>query len=205
LGMESERKLKGSEYHLKRMEELYGKDHEVFMYELEAFLIKTRSVLDILLYDFAEKLQLGIDRNRELNDHIFEETARKHGNDQAIKFIEWWRKRRDEVKEKNFKPLLDKRNIAVHRGSVRPNIQKITLYDTAVATESITIIKKNETGNIIEIYESPGKSTVKPIEPKPAEIDWYFEEYPDKNILNVCREFLENIRQMVEEAKTNFN
>ena len=74
-----------------------------------------------------------------------------------------------------------------------------------MATESITIIKKNETGNIIEIYESPGKSTVKPIEPKPAEIDWYFEEYPDKNILKVCREFLENIRQIVEEAKTNFN
>jgi len=204
--MESEQKLMAAEYHLKRMEELYGKNYEHFKFELEAFLTQARSVLDVLLYDFAEKFQLGIDRNKEeLNDHIFEKKARERRNEQAIKFIEWWRKRKDELKD-NFRPLLEKRNIAVHRGSVRPDIHKIHVYDTTTITkEDITIIKMDATDNIVEVYKSPKEPIEKQTETKPTEIDWYFEEYPDKNILTICQGFLEKIRQFVEEARMNFN
>jgi hypothetical protein len=203
--MESEQKLMAAEYHLKRMEELYGKNYEHFKFELEAFLTQARGVLDVLLYDFAEKFQLGVNRYKiELNDRIFEKKARERRNEQAIKFIEWWRQKRDELKD-NFRPLLEKRNIAVHRGSVRPDIHKIHVYETITVMESVTVIKKDASGNIIEVYESPKEPIEKPTETKPTEIDWFFEEYPDKNIPNICREFLEKIRQFVEEAKMNFN
>jgi hypothetical protein len=171
--MESEQKLMAAEYHLKRMEKLYGKNYEHFKFELEAFLTQARSVLDVLLYDFAEKFQLGVNRNKEeLNDHIFEKKARERRNEQAIKFIEWWRQKRDELKE-NFRPLLEKRNIALHRGSVRPDIHKIHVFETITVMESVTVIKKDASGNVIEVYESPKEPIEKPTETKPTEIDWF--------------------------------
>ncbi|MEM0172551.1 MAG: hypothetical protein QXV57_08325 [Thermoproteota archaeon] len=42
------------------MEETYLKCEEHFIYELEAFLVKLRSVPDVLLEDFNEKFSLGI-------------------------------------------------------------------------------------------------------------------------------------------------
>ena len=41
-------------------------------------------------------------------------------------------------------------------------------------------------------------------EPKPAEIDWYYEEYPNENIIEVCGKLLEIVRGIVEEAKSKF-
>ena len=202
--MESEQKLMAAEYHLKRMEELYGKNYEHFKFELEAFLTQARSVLDVLLYDFAEKFQLGIDRNKEeLNDHIFEKKARERGNEQAIKFIEWWRQRREELK-KNFRPLLEKRNIAVHRGSVGPDIHKIQRFETIKTTESVIAVIENESGKIMRISKNPNDLHKTQSDLNQTEIDWYFEEFPDKNIISICREYLEKIRQIVEEAKNKF-
>ena len=201
--MEAEERIECCEYHLKRMEEFYGKDYKAFVCESQAFLVATRSIMDILLYDFAEKFQLGMEENERLDEKKFKKKARKSNNARALEFIEWWCNKMSEVQKGIFGPLFNKRNIAVHRRSVRPEIHVVKVSETITARESITVIKKDEKGNVTEIFQSPEEPSRTP-EPKPAEIDWYYEEYPNENIIEVCGKLLEIVRGIVEEAKSKF-
>ncbi|MEM3488052.1 MAG: hypothetical protein QXO75_00075 [Nitrososphaerota archaeon] len=80
--------------------------------------------------------------------------------------------------------FLKKRNISVHRRVISPDLKKIKIFYISVATESLIIEKYNKNGKLIEKWTSP-EMPPKPVEPKPAEIDWCFSEYPDKSVLEV--------------------
>jgi len=45
----------------------------------------------------------------------------------------------------------------------------------------------------------------KPLEPKPAEINWFFSEHLDENVLEACKKLLEMMKGLIEEAKCRFN
>ncbi|RLI12302.1 hypothetical protein DRO25_00420, partial [Candidatus Bathyarchaeota archaeon] len=71
-------------------------------------------------------------------------------------------------------------------------------------TDSVTVKKYDEKGKLIEEVKSP-ETSQKPPEPKPAEINWFFSEHPDENILEACKKLLEMIKGFIEEAKSRFN
>jgi len=203
--MEVEIRLEHCEYRLKRMEEAYGKDFRIFVYESQDFLTNARSIMEyIILYDFAKKFKLEINENERLDQKIFEEKARESNNARALEFIKWWESKRKELINSRFGPLFEKRNIAVHRRSVKPERVEVKVYENVSVRESIRVIKKDEKGEVYEIFQSPEEPISKP-EPKPPESDWYYKEYPNENIVDVCRKFLETLRGIVEEAKSKFD
>jgi hypothetical protein len=199
------KKLRAAEYHLRRMSEEYERSTEIFNYELECFLVTIRSVLDVLLYDFAKKFQLGIDVNERLDYNTFRNRATKKNNIRASEFIEWWQKTKKELENSKVGFLLKKRDIAVHRGSVEPDIKKVKKSEKIVLPESIIYIRKDEKGNVIEKYRSPPESP-KTIEPTPpVKINMYFSDNREKNVIDVCKELYEMVAGKVAEAKVKFN
>lgn len=203
--MEAEKKLRGATYHLQRMKEMYLKNEENFIYELEAFLVKTRSIPDVLLEDFNQKFSLGMSLEKELNHKTFKERAQQLQNAQAISFIKWWKDKMKQIRSDSLGSILfGKRNISVHRKVVKPDLKKVTLHDNIRLTDSVTVKKYDEKGKLIEEVKSP-ETSQKPPEPKPAEINWFFSEHPDENILEACKKLLEMIKGFIEEAKSRFN
>lgn len=201
--MEAERKLEGATYHFRNMEELYLRKEDDFIHELEAFLVKVRSVPDVLLEDFNKEFSLGISLEEKLYPGIFKLKAQEQKKEEAIVFIEWWKNKMEEIERSKLGFLFSKRNISVHRKQVAPDLRKINLYDTITFHEDVTIEKYDEKGNLYEISRSshiPSKSQ----EPKPAKIEWCFIDYPEENIMEACRKLLDKVRGFVEEAKTRF-
>ena len=202
--MEAEKKLQGAEYHLQRMEEFYLKNEEIFTYELEAFLAKIRSVLDVLLEDFNRKFSLGVGLEVKLKANIFEKRAKQLNNIQALNFIRWWRRKRDAIYSSPLGFLFLKRNVSVHRAVVKPNLKKVTASEMLTVSESITVVKYNEKGRLVEKWEGPKPSPVSR-DRTSVEINWFFKDYRDKNVLEVCRELFKLMEDIVKEAKTLFN
>ncbi|MEM1963269.1 MAG: hypothetical protein QXN23_06590 [Candidatus Caldarchaeum sp.] len=205
--MEAQKKLEGAKYHFQRMEETYSKNEKHFTYELEAFLVKLRSVPDVLLQDFNEKFSLNINLEEKLDPKTFKERAEKMKNGQAIAFIQWWKENIDRMRsDKRGSILFSKRNISVHRKVLQPNLKKVNVFETITVTESIKIVKYDEEGRLVEEWKSP-ETPPKPREVKPTEIEinLFFSEYPEENVLEVCRMLLEMIEKFVEEAKNRFN
>jgi len=203
--MEAERKLQGAAYHLQRMEEVYLKNDEFFTYELEAFLVKLKSVTDVLLEDFNEKFSLGISLEKKLTSKIFENKARQLQNYRAISFIQWWNNKIRQIRSDQLGSILfKKRNISIHRKVVKPDLKRITLYETI--HYSVTVRAYDEKGNLIKEVKSPEtpQEPEKP-KPKPPEVEWYFIEYPNENVLEVSKKLFQMIKGFVEEAKNRFN
>ena len=94
-----------------------------------------------------------------------------------------------------------KRNISVHRKVVGPDLKKITLFETIRATASVTVRKYDEKGSLIE-ESSSSEIPPEPTEPKPAEINWFFSECPDENVLEVSKKLLGIVKEFVEDAKS---
>jgi len=84
-----------------------------FVYNLSAFLSAWRSVLDVMLYDFAEHYRIGLTREDRMTDEIFWYVAKAQNNAQALGFIKWWRQKVN-ILSKN--PLWNMRRVIVHRG-----------------------------------------------------------------------------------------
>lgn len=203
--MEAEKKLRGAIYRLQRMEELYSKDDESFFYEFEDFLVRVRSVPDVLLEDFNKKFSLGISLEEKLYPQTFENRACQLGNTKAIDFIQFWKSEMKQIRcDRIGSMLLEKRDFAVHRGVVKPDLKKIEICETARGTESITLRKYDEKGNLIEEMKIP-EIPLEPIEPKPPEMKWFFEEYPDEDVLEISKKFLQMVKRFIEKAKSQFN
>lgn len=194
-------KLDEAKYHLNRMEEFYLKDDKIFKYELNAFLASIRSVPDILLQDYNEKFSLGIDLNEKLYPEAFEERAKQQNNVQAIQFYNWWKKKMYEIKsDKIVSMLFEKRNISVHRKSIEPDLIKLEVFDTITVSDSVTFTICDKEGHVI----SESKSVEKPQETKKLEeskTNLFFSDYPQENVLEVCRKLVHIMEKFVEEAE----
>jgi hypothetical protein len=49
----------------------------------------------------------------------------------------------------------------------------------------------------LKSQETPVETTAS----KTAEIDWFFSEYPNENVLKVCHDLFQTLKEVVEEAK----
>lgn len=89
-------KLEEAQYFLEQFRETILKPKKNRFY-LSAFLHAWRSVIDIMLYDFAEYYGLHAHANEfssavTFANHVLE-TARNQKKNQAVEFVKWWSKK----------------------------------------------------------------------------------------------------------------
>jgi len=113
LKMAAKEKLSEAEYFLNMLKKTPWRD-PVFAYNLSAFLSSWRSVLDVMLFDFAQLYALGFEREDHLDYEGFEIAAKALGRKQALEFLKWWKR---ECEKLARTPLYRARNIVVHKGT----------------------------------------------------------------------------------------
>jgi len=168
-------KLDETKYFLEQMR-LNIKDRRAFKHNLSAFLSSGRSVTFVLQNEYAEN----------------------------TKFREWYEKKKEEMKTDNLLNFfVNKRNYVIKEGPVELR-GKIFLevHDAITISESVTVIKKRPDGTeeIVHQTEPEIKARAKPKEIK-SSYQLFFEDYPDKDILTLCEEYVERLTKIVEEAK----
>jgi hypothetical protein len=194
--METIYKLEEADYFLERLKSLtknptkYGDmdyiDKE-FMHNLSAFISAWRSVIDYLLYDYAEKF-LGINREKRLDSSVFERVATECKNQKALEFVEWY-KEKFGILEKD--PLWKKRPYSIHRGHPKMSRQYRPLDKISGSITSSSI------GPTKEIWVKPAGYTPPNQE---MTIAYFFNDSEDKEVTTICEEALGRIKQVVAEA-----
>ena len=214
--MQAKRKLGEARHFLDELERT-SENPEEFNYNLSAFLSAWRSVLDIMLYDFAEKYSLGLTREDRLIEYGFEIVAKALNRTDALKFLKWWRQ---QVQEVGKNPLCYKRKVIVHRG-YPPTVRDFTIE---VSTPGTSWIIRGEVSPM-PLFESilagsgvSARSSVTPLrEPSHTELpssatlrlpstktEISFPDFPGRTALGVCREAFNHMERIVETAETDF-
>jgi len=193
--MQARHKLEEARYFLDKLKTL-NKGSKEFMFNLSAFLTAWRSVIDVMLYDYMEKY-FGFAREERFGGRDFEIAARASRNQDAIKFGDWWRAQ-IEVLKKN--PLWRKRTISVHRG--RPPVKIHLLLPESIALTTV-IVPSLAPGEALTVEKSIQRTRVISQTLKGSR-EIYFDDFPTKDIIDVCEEGFQQIKEMVEEAEKTF-
>jgi hypothetical protein len=187
-------------YYLERIEETYGRPEMI--YELNSFLSTIASVPEHLLEDYNIKYSLNISDDEKLIRE-FEERANS-GNLQAITFSKWWKDKYNKFKnDKLCSLVIGKRHISIHRRTARPDLVKVELVRTLHASVAVEV--RDSQGRIRSTYKSPEPPKPEVAQDKrKATVTFSFKEYPDGDILEICRKILDAMEKLVEEANSRF-
>ena len=179
----------------------FQEDANKFYYNLSAFLNAWRSVLDIMLYDFAEHYSLGFTRGVELNDKEFFAVATALSKTEAVEFVKWWRKKQGVLKAD---PLWEKRIISFHRGNVE--IYQ-NIYALGTGSSSGTITWSSVTVGAVAPTMGALAPTIGVNIPQatPPANYWSFKDFPDENLIDKCKEGYARLEAIVVEAETTFS
>jgi len=195
--MDTIRKLDEAKYLLDLLS-YYQKDETKFSYNLNAFLSSWRSVLDIMLYDFAEHYSLGFTREVEMNDKEFYAVAQVLKRTEAVKFIKWWRQKQGILRNE---PLWRKRDISFHRGSLGI-IYHYYGYGTGSSSGTIsymTALSPHVSSNMGGAVSPHTVSTSVGIP------FWSFLDFQNENLIDKCKEGYAKLEEIVHEAETIFS
>jgi hypothetical protein len=181
---------------------------------LKAFLSTARSIPDYILEDYNNNFGLGIpltdnsgQRQNRLKHDTFMKEAKNKNNQDALKFIDFFDNEfKNLVNEPIVKLLFEKRNITIHRTgpSVRAEIQA-TITETISISESVSVIVRDEDGNIKQQshtkqnedeHAQPSEGTIK--------TKWFFEDYPQREVSDVCHDLLEKMKDFVNKIHGKF-
>ncbi len=186
-----------------------------FMYTVSAFLSSWRSVFDIMLYDYADKFQLGFSRDEEITERDFGIAARVTNNGQASSFLLWWRQ---QISILARNPLWVKRKIIVHRG-YPPTMHVYTLFISGSIALSSSIVVTSSSGVTTLVNSSTtstaptatthggsAMSTATPTTTTPttttAEIR--FLDFQDRSVVDYCKQALDEMEKIVNRAIQQF-
>lgn len=112
--METRKKLEEARFFLEKFQKsVSGVAEKESSYYLSAFLSAWRSVLDVMLYDFAEYYSLGLTRQDKVSSDEFSIVAKAQRNDKALVFLKWWAKK---IQKLSKNKLWKMRHIIIHRG-----------------------------------------------------------------------------------------
>lgn len=183
--MDTRKKLKEAEYFLNALSSTGNKDE--FHYTLSAFLSAWRSVLDIMLYDFAEHYNIGLTRKDKMYAHDFWIVVHVQKHAQALQFFNWWNKKRDELSENK---LWKMRPEIVHRGY--PEIRhKIYVPDT-ISSGFVDIVTDVQVGGV-----SGGAFAT-------TDFSSEFFEVNVSDVIEMCKEGFDLMVSIVNEAEERF-
>jgi len=190
--MDTRYKLRETEYFLERLI-VNEDDPEQFSFNLSAFLSAWRSVLDIMLYDFALIFFEGLSRDDYLSPGYFKIAAKAQKHTEALSFIDWFNKKR-RILEKNS--LWKMRHIIVHRGYPLEVFHIVVAVESASSASSVITMDSEllPRGAIpTEMYVDRVFSAVPTLETKVTEL------------IEKCREAYALMVSIVEEAENEFD
>jgi hypothetical protein len=190
--MDTKTKLEEAKFFLDALTETQA-EMEKFNYNLSAFLNAWRSVLDVMLYDFVERYPLGLTREDKVTDRDFWVAANARNLEEALRFIEWWRRKQGVLKNN---PLWENRIITTHRGY--PEVAQYRVYATGSGGNSTTI-----SGNFAVSTEIPHQGAIPTaFTPTP---DPRFVDFPNQSIVGLCTRAVNEMEGIVQEAEREFN
>jgi len=144
--METRKKLEEARFFLEKFRKSVGLSvGKESPYYLSAFLSAWKSVLDVMLYDFAEYYSLGLTRQDKVSYDGFSLVAKAQSNDKALDFLKWWAKKTRKLSKNK---LWKMRHIIVHRGYPEITHQVYvpeTISSSAICAISFDIPKKADT------------------------------------------------------------
>jgi hypothetical protein len=192
-------KLNEAKYFFEMLSQVQ-EEPDKFYYNLSAFLTAWRSVLDVMLYDFAEYYSLGFSRDVDMTHKEFFAVAKALTKTEAMKFIEWWRKKQGMLSNS---PFWKKRRIVVHRG-----------YPAMTQTYTFYVSGSGGTSGTLSPYLTPvglpSESTLGTLVPRTLTVPtgtpsvWKFEDFPNENAIDMCQKAYGEMKKIVEEAEKLF-
>jgi|GEM_PF-4629069 len=203
--MDSDLKLEEAEYFLAKLKESALSEpptekveqvEKEFIFSLSAYLSAWRSIPDVLLYDYAEKL-MQLSRTIKLNENAFEIAAIASKNELALKFIKCYKNRMEGLKRD---PLWKKRNFVVHIGKIGMTKEfRLFVY------ENLTMGETSQVGFAIPMPIS-GSMSYMPVKEEIARPNAVvkrahrFADMPEKEIHSICEESLEKMKILLREC-----
>ena len=175
-----------------------------FIYNLSAFLSAWVSVLDVMLYDFAEHYRIGLTREDRMKSHDFQIVAKAQKNSNALQFFNWWRQTSNMLKSTN--KLWNMRNITVHRGYeiayriyVPPSMSGTTDY--VLSTGKVAGFDKIVAQGVpIEIIATDYGIPIGIVPARRDTLDIELSDLPD-----LCKKGFAQMEEIVEEAEKTFD
>jgi hypothetical protein len=195
-----------------------------FRYNVSAFLNAWRSLLDVMLYDFDEFFNLGFTREVEMSDKEFCAVAKANGKEEALRFVRWWRQKQGMLKNS---PLWEERIISFHRGGT--NIQNYSAVVSGSGGNSSTIYGPVTTvpipaGSSLNVLvpqivsgeaiptahgltpiTAQGQATIAGVGRARVAPTWYFTDFPDKTVIEICTAAYAEWQEIVREAERDFH
>lgn len=200
--MQMDDALAGAAYHLENMRNFYPSNQQEFVWELEAFLVKLRSVPDHALDDADVTFGVGIPIDERLDERTFEDWATKQGNIAALQFLKSYRESTNALKaDPIVKVAFEKRRRAVHRRSVRPDKAEISLHERITVSDSATVTKYDAQGRLVQTSVSPPEPESSEHEEPASEMKWFFSDYPDADVLSLCNHAYGAVSRYVNSMK----
>lgn len=182
--METEDKLNEAEYFLE-MIETNQNDTQKFKYNFSAFLSASRSV--------TFYLQKELKKNSNF-DQWYTQIQEKMGKDPLLKFFKDTRNFVIHEKTKPTKRLIE---VKIHEGILlKDNISiKIELENG----ETLDLGTGHEANNLpkTSVIKGGFKKTV-----VDTTVTYFFEEFPETDVLSLCREYLTKLSEIIREAKS---
>lgn len=162
-------------------------DEKQFMYNLSAFLSAWKSVLDVMLYDFAEYYSMGLNREDKIMGHDFWIVAKAQKHREALQFVQWWKQK---VGILSNNPLWKMRHTIVHRGY--PEVKYRIYTPDSLSSGSIVIVK----GEVVGYGDAIPTAIAKDIfEIKVKDLSEF---------IRMCKEGFALMANIVEEAEKTF-
>lgn len=208
--MHSEGKLAEAKYFLDllRVAPQDPTHEKEFMYEVSAFLSSWRSVIDVILYDYAEKFNFGFSRDEGITVRDFEVAARVTRNNIATEFIEWLNQQTGSLSNN---PLWRKRNVIVHRG-YPPTMHVYSVYvsGSIFLSSSVTVrsstspVSAGSSGFTPLTTNAQGGSAIPTTTPTTTTAEIRFLDCQDKSVIAYCQEAFDQMERIVNLAIQKF-
>jgi hypothetical protein len=176
-------KLMEAAYFYRRMEECQA-DRDSFRYNLSAFLAAAHSARGFLREEFGSKSSFSRLYNRE----IAKVAHRQFLAEQRVFTI-------------HFRPVVPRAEIDVQLPPATLRMSgSLSLVHTrgGEVVESRNDIQVDERADSVadEVTSDPGQCK--------TEYRWYFDGVPDKDVLSVCREYLDGMTALVAACQTKY-
>ncbi|MDA4127858.1 MAG: hypothetical protein OK422_00100 [Thaumarchaeota archaeon] len=171
-------------------------------YYLDAFLSASYSVMELMLYDFAESRDIGFTRDEELWPRDLEVASRIGEKQIGLAFVKWWHTK---IANLNSNPLWPRRQKVIRRGKLSPGSSfSFTVSGWSPSLSSVIV------GGVILAGSIPVKGhsvIVAAGRPPPQLADTehiFLQDTPDEDIRKQCAELFLRLSEIVEEAEKKF-
>lgn len=213
LMLTSKEQIEDAMYFVDQLKEKYERNEARAV--VSAILSIIRSVPDHLLEEYNRRLGLNIPLSTPLRTDIFEDEAKKLGNNsRALNFIRFYKAELQNLKTNVlWNEMKTKRDIKIHRDNtlLKKHVHMTISEPRIVLDDRITAITRDNTGNI----KKSGNSTNIQDNTKNSEenatkdpltdgVRWFFEDDPTVDIVNKFEQLLKEVTNFVSKVETAF-